>query len=765
MSGRNILFLIFILLSFRVFSQWVQTNGPQGGQILSLCAGDLKVFAGSASGVWLSADSGVTWAQINGNLPTCKITAILSGGNNVWAGTNGLGLFRSSDDGTQWTQINSGLTNFLITSLAAENELIYAGTGGGLFCSTDAGEHWEMEGGILTGKNISAVIITPSSLIAGTCGEGIFRSDDNGATWQKSNTGITDNFISSLASFNNSIAAGTEGGKVFISSDNGVTWQNSSDGLPVNFPVNSLLFSGTELFAGTGGQGVFRSSGSGASWSAKNSYLYDPFINSLLFSGSRIFAATNGGGVFASEDQGAAWQPLNEGLIGTSVKVMKMNESQLMAGTSGAGFFISSNNGNNWYSRNNGISNRYISAITIFGEKWFVGTSGSGLYVSENQGIIWLPVGNGITNQYISSVCLSGSTLFASTSGSGIFKSDDYANTWTATSAGITDPIVTSTAVSGQKIYAGTQSSGVFISTDNGNSWSEFNQGLTNLTITFLAANEQTLFCGTSAGLYQVPVSGMDWVKPLNEGKAIMARSVIFFGNAIFAGTDQNEILLSSDNGYTWESLNIGLSGGPILSLTSTMTNLYAGTAGTGVLKRPMSSMFTNKINPDTVVLMQIQDYSDTIWIQSHFSWLVQGHIPDWFSLDKLTGSGNDQIIVRTLKPNLGFLPRSATLYLFSSVAPVITFTVIQSGRTAGLDNHHSPGHIRMRAGSGHGMLEISAETEIRQLAIYNIPGNLIRKINVDARAVSINLISLAKGIYILEISGNGWSQFRKYER
>jgi hypothetical protein len=257
----------------------------------------------------------------------------------------------------------------------------------------------------------------------------------------------------------------------------------------------------------------------------------------------------------------------------------------------------------------------------------------------------------------------------------------------------------------------------------------------------------------------------MDWVKPLNEGKAIMARSVIFFGNAIFAGTDQNEILLSSDNGYTWESLNIGLSGGPILSLTSTMTNLYAGTTGLGVWKRPMSNLFTNKINPDTVVLMQIQDFSDTIYIQSNFSWSVQGSLPDWLSLDKLTGIGNDHLIVNTLKPNFGFLSRSATLYLFSSVAPVITFTVIQSGKSAGLDNHHSPGHILMCAGAGQGILEISAETEIRQLAIYNIHGNLIRKINVDARRVSFNFTSLAKGIYIIKLTGNGWTEFRKYER
>ena len=84
--------------------------------------------------------------------------------------------------------------------------------------------------------------------------------------------------------------------------------------------------------------------------------------------------------------------------------------------------------------------------------------------------------------------------------------------------------------------------------------------------------------------------------------------------------------------------------------------------------------------------------------------------------------------------------------------------------RSAGLENQHSPGNIRICAGSGDGVLEISSETEIQQLTIYDILGNPIRNNKVNSRSISIDLSSQATGIYIIKINGNGWTVFRKYE-
>jgi len=496
-----------------------------------------------------------------------------------------------------------------------------------------------------------------------------------------------------------------------------------------------------------------------------NTYLSNPLINSLALSGNRILAGSDGGGIFATDDLGAAWQPMNEGLTGASVTVMTAKGTQIMAGTSGAGYFLSNDNGNNWFSRNNGIPNRYITAIAGMGDKLFAGTSGAGLYVSENQGINWIPSGNGISGQYISSLCLSGSDLYAGTDGSGVFISADSGSTWTAASLGITDSVITSVAVCDQKIYAGTQNSGVFYSTDRGNTWSGINTGLPNLMIKTLAGREQTLFTGTPSGLYRLSMSGASWVPLSDEGKAIRARTISFFGSAVFTGTDKNGVLLSLDNGDTWESLATGLPGCMINSLAATGMNLFAGTGGSGTWKRPMSGIFTNKVNPDTLILKQTQDFFDTLHIQSNVDWSILGNFPDWFSLDKKNGTGTDAIVVRTLQPNLGYLARYTTLYLFSSVAPTVTFTVLQLGKTAGLEDDQAPVNLRLSAMPGEGFIDVSAGSEIKDITIYSILGCVISDLTVNAKTTRLYLSSMGKGIYIIKISGHGWTVNKTFSR
>ncbi len=192
--------------------------------------------------------------------------------------------------------------------------------------------------------------------------------------------------------------------------------------------------------------------------------------------------------------------------------------------------------------------------------------------------------------------------------------------------------------------------------------------------------------------------------------------------------------------------------------------NLFAGTGGSGAWKRPMSGIFTNMVIPDTVVLKQTLDFTNTLNILSNVDWTIQGNIPDWFSLDKQYGIGNEAIMARTLKPNLGYLARYTTLYLFSSVAPTITFTVLQLGKTAGLEDGAMPVDVRISASPGDGLVVVSAGSAIKKLTIYSIQGDVIREATGNAKTMRVNLSSMGKGIYIFKISGDDWTVSRKYE-
>jgi len=70
----------------------VQTNGPNGGSVLSIVKSGANIFAGtSTGGVFLSTDNGTSWIAINSGLPSLDVGVLIvspnvAGGSNLFAG-------------------------------------------------------------------------------------------------------------------------------------------------------------------------------------------------------------------------------------------------------------------------------------------------------------------------------------------------------------------------------------------------------------------------------------------------------------------------------------------------------------------------------------------------------------------------------------------------------------------------------------------------------------------------------------------------------
>jgi hypothetical protein len=69
-------------------------------------------------------------------------------------------------------------------------------------------------------------------------------------------------------------------------------------------------------------------------------------------------------------------------------------------------------------------------------------------------------------------------------------------------------------------------------------------------------------------------------------------------GENTFAGTDSG-VFLSTNNGASWTAVNTGLTYPRVQSLAVLGTNLFAGTYGGGVWRRPLSEMITS-VEPAT---------------------------------------------------------------------------------------------------------------------------------------------------------------------
>ena len=184
---------------------------------------DIRSDLSSGDGVYKSLDAGQTWMHI-GLADTRQIGRIVVHPSNpdiVYVAALGhaygpneeRGVFRSTDGGLSWRKILYKGPNIGATDLAIEPEnpqVIYAtlwqaqrppwsvygpieGSGGGLYKSTDGGDHWTQ----LTGNGLpdgpwhrAGVAVARGTdgrrvyaLIDAVAATGLFRSDDAGRTW------------------------------------------------------------------------------------------------------------------------------------------------------------------------------------------------------------------------------------------------------------------------------------------------------------------------------------------------------------------------------------------------------------------------------------------------------------------------------------------------------------------------------------------------------------------------------------------------------
>jgi hypothetical protein len=219
-----------------------------------------------------------------------------------------------------------------------------------------------------------------TNLFASAVG-GVFRSTDNGATWTFSDSRLTNRSVSALLVSGTSIFAGTlgyeGGGGVFLSTDDGTSWSAINSGLTSGV-IHSLVTNGSSLFAGTT-DGVFRSTDNGSNWTKPSAIPFPSGIECLALCGTDLYAGTHGSGVFLSVDDGMSWTQVNNGMTNHSLHALMSNGTILFAATEG-GIFLSANKGTSWTSVSTGLKDTYICSLDISNNTLFAGTSGNGVW-------------------------------------------------------------------------------------------------------------------------------------------------------------------------------------------------------------------------------------------------------------------------------------------------------------------------------------------------------------------------------------------------
>lgn len=286
------------------------------------------LYAATNFGIFRRGRRERSWSFSGEGMSTPHVTSLAvapSSPATLYAGTIS-GAFRSDDGGEHWVRIPglSGAVSALVVDPRASSTVyaqVYSSGcptappsgfpmigpySGGIFKSTDGGEHWRQVHSFCTwGRGAMAVDPqSPSIIYAAASLAGVFRSPDGGETWEASNQGLDTSEVYEIAIDplrSGIIYAGGRNG-VFRSIDGATLWSRVSEGLP-NRTVLSLVIDPafpSTLYAGVERSGVFRSTNGGSSW-AEYSGLFGHDAFSLAFDPtSRVLHAGTREGVFAT---------------------------------------------------------------------------------------------------------------------------------------------------------------------------------------------------------------------------------------------------------------------------------------------------------------------------------------------------------------------------------------------------------------------------------------------------------------------------------
>lgn len=286
---------------------WSQEGGP--------VVTSLTLFAGTPTGLWVSANWGGKWERVIGRSEGVSLAeagavrGILPIGRQVYVAAEA-GLFFSEDFGKTWKKLGLDVPVYTVLPSRYTNAdpTVFVGTANGLYKSADAGKTFAPT--VLRGTPVTHIEWPGPALIV-TTGSGVLVSED-GAMSFLSGTGLPEGAphglaVSSFFSKDPVLFTAVGSAGVFRSADGGRTW--SPAGLEGN-NVRDIVWLGPILFAATD-EGLFRSDDAGKKWVPAASLATRPAIQ-ILFplspdSGLEAFLA-NEDGILHTSDGGAHWK-------------------------------------------------------------------------------------------------------------------------------------------------------------------------------------------------------------------------------------------------------------------------------------------------------------------------------------------------------------------------------------------------------------------------------------------------------------------------
>ena len=386
--------------------------------------------------------------------------------------------------------------------------------------------------------------------------------------------------------------------------------------------------------------------------------------------GSTLFYK-EAGGIFKTDDNGLNWIPMNTGLLNTNIKTVYTKDTVLFAGAiagsdaAEAGVFRSFNGGQTWESC--GLTSQTISSLIHQGDYIFAGTAG-GVYRSSDNGNTWVVKNTGLASGGVQDFAKNDTYLYV-VKGSSVHRSVNFGDTWTAINTGLPGfgPFkwVETIASKGDTLYVGTRTmtttqDGIYRSTNSGSNWTL--TGLSNVGVNEVFTKGNDVYAALPGiGVKKSSDNGTTWNVvnlPIGQNSFIANTENIFSGNGTIG------VFRSVDDGQNWNLVDNGMRGQCIRTLGANSNTIFSGTALCGVYKTTDNGQnwvaSNNGININTNTIQTLDVFGPNIFITAYSSTLIPYRSND---------NGENWTVLNLVDPPQNYAAIGDTIFASSYVA------------------------------------------------------------------------------------------------
>ncbi|KAF0159195.1 MAG: hypothetical protein FD159_665 [Syntrophaceae bacterium] len=549
----------------------------------------------------------------------------------VYVGSDVAGIYRSRDGGNHFELIGKGLEGFMVADIAinpAAPHQIASLTDDGLYYSINQGDDWIRISGEIRypsrffGSRL--LLFTRNSLWIGTDTKGVFKIPLNNLKAPPQPVQGLERFkVNGLTVYEGYLYAGTSRGVYRME---GKVWKPQHQGLlHGSAEITDIASSRNSLYLVEKQGGLFRWNAKTLTWESRpvalepkakgyKSLLVHPNNPDLVFIGSHPENWPHL--LFKTRDGGTTWKSVLSFQVDPKAPpnwtstFSGLEEMAFVPGTSQSLFLAdwwnlwqTADDGEHWYQKHHGLQNTVINDLKIHPRNpkiLYLCAADNGLMISEDAGKKWRRSMNGVADGHAQEIEIFPSDpsrmvlLMNPWDAKGkihVYESRNAGATWkdigfsvpreTLPKRGYVDGLATNVELdpfAADTIYVGTNGYGVYKTVNAGKNWSPMNQGLTTPYIKGPGALlvhprlPGVLFAGTQAGgIYKSTNGAISWQRVTTGGDRFVFGMAIdpSTPSRIVAGCAGNTLLISSNEGKSWQEIHLPVTASPQMAVYS----------------------------------------------------------------------------------------------------------------------------------------------------------------------------------------------------